>query len=87
MCSCSCFPKEALLWIKEVGVAKSVDDLETSQSNGGRRFPNLEMLDAKIAAALKKIISNPYFQERVRLEEQKKRRCRTDFFEEDRLLA
>ena len=31
-----------------------MDDLKTSQSIGGHRFPNFEMLDAKIAASLKK---------------------------------
>ena len=33
---------------------ESVDDLKTSRSIGGRRFPNVEMLDAKSASALKK---------------------------------
>ena len=43
------------------GGGKSVDDLITSQSIGGFVFPNFEMLDAKIASALKRIISNQYF--------------------------
>ena len=43
----------------------------TSQSIGGYRFRNFEMLDAKLACALKKMIPNPYFKRRVRLEEQK----------------
>ena len=33
---------------------ESVNDLKTSRSIGGRRFPNVEMLDAKSASALKK---------------------------------
>ena len=45
VCSCSHFPTEAMLWIKEVEVAKSVDDVMTSQSIDGRRFPILWMLD------------------------------------------
>ena len=50
----------------------AVDDLKTSQSIGGRRFPNFEMFDAKIASVLKKIIMNPYFKKKkVHLEEQK----------------
>ena len=49
----------------------SVDNLKTSQSIGGHRFPNFEMVDAKIASALKKIISNPYCKTRVNLEKQK----------------
>ena len=59
--SCSNFPTEALLWIKEVERVESVDDLKTHQSIGGRLFPNVEMLDAKIASALKKIIQNSSF--------------------------
>ena len=58
-------------WIKEVEKAETVDDLGTSQSIGGHIFPNFEMLDAKIASALKKIISNSHFKKRVNLEEHK----------------
>ena len=55
-------------WIKEVEKAETADDLKTSQSIGGHIFPNFEMLDAKIASALKKIISNSHFKKRVDLE-------------------
>ena len=57
-------------WIKEVEMAKSLDDLVTSQSNEGRDFPDFEMLDAKMASALKRIISNQYFRRRVDVEGQ-----------------
>ena len=57
-----------MLCIKQVEMAKSVDDLTTSQSIRGHRFPNIEMLDTKIA--LERIISNPYFKRRLSLEEQ-----------------
>ena len=30
VCSCSSFPTDAMLWIKEVEIVESVDDLETS---------------------------------------------------------
>ena len=40
-----------MLWIKEVEVAKSVDDFLTSQSIEGRYDFDFEMLDAKIASA------------------------------------
>ena len=70
VCSCSVCPTDAMWCFREVEVAKSVDHLVTSQSIRGHRFPNFEMLDAKIASALKRIISNPYFG-RIRLEEQK----------------
>ena len=38
---------------------------------GGKDFPNFEMLDAKIASALNKIIQTSHFKKKVRLEEQK----------------
>ena len=71
VCGCSNFPTEAILWIKEVEMVELVDDLKTSRSIGGHRFPNLEILDAKIASALDKIIMNSYFKKNVSLEEQK----------------
>ena len=38
-------------WIEEVKIAKSIDDLMTSQSFTGRRdFPDYDMLDAMIAS-------------------------------------
>ena len=43
----------------------------TSQSIGGYVFQNFEVLDAKIASALKRIISNQYFRRRISVEEQK----------------
>ena len=67
----SSFPTDSTLWIKRVMVDKSVDDLKTSQSIGGRRFPNFETFDAKIASALRKIFTNPYFKKRVNLVEHK----------------
>ena len=71
VCSCSGCLSDVVLWINEVEAAKSVDDLMTSQSLRGLGFPNFEMLDAKIASALKGIISNPYFRKRISVEEQK----------------
>ena len=56
VCSCSGYPTHAMLWIKEAEVAKSVGNLVTQQSSGGNVFPILEMLDAKVASALKRII-------------------------------
>ena len=47
------------------------DDLVSSQSIEGRDFHDFDMLDAKIASALKKIISNPHFRRRVCVEEQR----------------
>ena len=65
------WPQLTMSWIKGVEVAKSIDDLMTSHSNQGIDFPDLEMLDAKIASALRKIISNSNFNRRVSVEEQR----------------
>ena len=48
----------------------SMDNLKSSRSIRRCHFPNFEMLDAKIASALNKIIQNSYFKKKVRLEEQ-----------------
>ena len=70
VCSCSGCPTISMLWIKEVEVAKSVDDLMTSQSIEGHEFLDFEMLDAKIASASKRIITNQYFRRGIDVEEQ-----------------
>ena len=48
----------------------SVDELKTSRSIEGKDFPNFEMLDAKIASALNKIIQNSQVKKKVSLEQQ-----------------
>ena len=70
VCTCSQFPTEAMLWIKEVEMVYSVD-LKSSLSLRGIRMPDFEVLDAKIASALNRIIHNSHFKRRVSLEEQK----------------
>ena len=67
---CSDFPSDAVLWIKEVEMVDSLDELKSSRSLEGKDFPNFEMLDAKIASALNKIIQNSQFKKKVSLEEQ-----------------
>ena len=42
-----------------------MDDLLTSQSIEGHAFPDVEMFDAKIASALKRIITDQYFRRRI----------------------
>ena len=86
VCSCSGCPSDAMLWIKEIEVATSVDDLMTSQSIEGHEFRIFEMLDAKKASSLKKIISHPYLKGESAWKS-KKLKHKTDFFEEDRLLS
>ena len=69
---CSNFPKEAKRWIKEVKMVNSVDDLESLCSiQRTNPFPDFEVLDARIASALNKIIQNSCFKKEVSLEEQK----------------
>ena len=71
VCTCSHFPTEAMLWIKEVEMVDSVDDLMSSSSIRGIQMPNFEVFDAKIASALNRIIHNSHFKRRISLEEQK----------------
>ena len=69
--TCSQFHAEAMQWIKEVEMVHSVDDLRSSSSTRGISIPNFEVLDARIASALNKIIHNSHFKRRISLEEQK----------------
>ena len=71
VCTCSQFRTEAMLWIKEVEMVESVDDLKSSCSIRGSQTPDFEVLDAKIASALNRIIHNTRFKKKVSLEEQK----------------
>ena len=68
-----------MLWIKEVEMVDSVDELKSSRSIEGKDFPNFEMLDVRVASALSKLIQNSSFKEKVSLEEQEAQK-------EDRLL-
>ena len=69
--TCSQFPTEAMQWIKEVEMVDSVDDLRSSLSIRCISIPNFEVLDARIASALNKIIHNSHIKRRISLEEQK----------------
>ena len=48
-----------------------LEELKSWRSAPGKNFPTFEMLDAKIASALNKIIQNSQFKKKVSLEEQK----------------
>ena len=48
-----------------------MDELKSSSSTRGISMPNFELLDARIASALNKIIHNSQFKRRISLEEQK----------------
>ena len=71
VCANSLHPTLTMSWIKRQ---------MTSQSFEGRQFTDFVMLDAKIASALEKKISNPHFCRRVSVEEQRalKGRCREE---------
>ena len=74
VCTCSQFPTEAMQWIKEVEMVDSADDVKFSLSTRGISMPNFDVLDARIASALNKIIHNSQFKRRISLEEQKARK-------------
>ena len=71
VCTCSQFHTETSHWIKEVEMVDSVDDLMSSSSTRGIQMPNFEVLDARIASALNRIIHISHFKRRISLEEQK----------------
>ena len=91
--TCFDFPSEAMLWIKEVEMIDSLQELKSSRLVCGKNFPNFEVLDVKIASALKKIKQNSYFKKKVSLEEQKAQKRgpvstrKTDRFHDLRLLS
>ena len=59
------------LWIKRSGDGRFTGRIKILRSIECKDFPNFEMLDAKIASALNRIIQNSYFKKKVSLEEQK----------------
>ena len=67
-------------WIKEVVIAKSIDELMTSRPIVRRTdFPDFDKLDAMIASALKKLLN-------MSVEEQRAQKISlTDSHEEDKL--
>ena len=65
-----CVQDWGMYWIKEVEMVESVCHLKSSCSIRGVRTPDCEVLDAKIASALNRIIHNTRFKKKVSLEEQ-----------------
>ena len=63
----------------------SLDEVKTSRSVHGQDFSDFEMLDAKIASALNKIIQNFQFKKKVSLEEQQAQRGSVSKRKTDRL--
>ena len=60
-----------MLWINEVEIVCLLEELKSPRSVCSRDVPNFEMLHAKIASALKKIIRNSHLKKKVSLEEPK----------------
>ena len=60
-----------MLWIREVEMVESVDDLKSSRSIKGTHGREFELFDARTASALNKIIQNTRFKKMVSLEEMK----------------
>ena len=79
--TCSHFPSEAMLWIKEVEMVDSLDELKCSRSVAGKKFQNFDMLDAKVASAPNKIIQNSHFKKTMSASRSRKPRKRTGFNE------
>ena len=52
-------------------MVESVDELRSSSSTRGISMPDFEVLDARIASALNRIIHDTRFKKKVSLEEQK----------------
>ena len=65
----------------------SVDGLKSSSSIRGISMPDFEVLDAKIASALNRIIHNTQFKRHVSLEEIKSSKRKITLSEEDRSLT
>ena len=67
-------PQITMLWIKEVEIPESIDELlMTSRSITGRHdFPDYDMFDAMIASALKKFLNTHiHFRKKVSVEDQR----------------
>ena len=73
VCSKTGDPHLTMHWIKEVEIAKSIDELMTSRSIVGRTdFPDNDMLDAMIASALKRLLNTQiHLRKRVSVKEQR----------------
>ena len=71
---------------KEVEMVDSLDKLKSSRSVCGKDFSKFQMLDARVASALNKIIQNSQFKKKVSLEGQKAQK-EDQFLREDRSLS
>ena len=78
VCMRTADPQVTMQWIKEVEIAKSIDELVPSQ-------PDFHILDAMIASALRKLINSLiHFRKRV-VSKNSELKIPTDSYEEDKL--
>ena len=85
--TCSDFPAEAMLWIKEVEMVDSVDELKSSRSIAGKKFPNFDDAGREDCFCSEQDHPEFPFQEKSQSGGTKKPRKRTGFYEEDRSLT
>ena len=73
VCAKTADPNFTMQWIKEVEIAKSIDELMISRSIVGRSdFPDYDMIDAMIASASKKLLDkHVLLRRKVKVEEQR----------------
>ena len=81
---CSDFLSDSMLWITEVEMVDSVDELKSSRSIEAKYFLIFEMLDARIASSLNLILQNSYFKKKVSLEQ---KTPKEDWFRRGRQIA
>ena len=80
VCSKAKDPRLVMRWIKEIEIAKSIDDLITPRSILGKTdFPDCDELDAMMASALRKLYDrHTHFRKKVSVEEHRAQKT-TDF--------
>ena len=79
------FPRKQ--WIKVVEMVESVDEQKSSRTIRGTHGPNFEVLDAKIASALNRIIQNTRFKKKRQSGGNESSKKKTASSEQDRSLT
>ena len=87
VCSKAKNPMLALQWIKEIEVAKSLEDLITLRSITGKDFSDYEELDVMMAASLKRCYDkHTHFPKEIHCRRAESSKGTTDFSEGGTLL-
>ena len=87
ICANSVLPQVTMHWVKELEIAKRIDDLVTSQSITGRRdFTHYDMFDTMIASALQKLPTRVHFRKKLVSKSDVLRKT-TDSYQGDKLIA